>query len=231
MSALQLVGLLIVGTAAGLDLVSGPQVLLARPIVAGTLAGLVLGDLRAGILVGGAMELFALEVLPVGAIKYPDHGPGIVGAVWLSHQAGTAGAGYAVLLALLCSELGGWSLQWLRRANGRALARVSDRLDRGDPSAASALQVGGALRDLGRSLALTLFGLGVAMVVWRSGLIDPMIAGTLWGVVLAAGAAGAIAGAVRMSGRSVRGIIFTVALVLGWLAASIAPVLPLWEGR
>ena len=141
-------GLLAVGTAAGLDLVSGPQVLLARPIVVGTLSGLVLGDLAAGILVGGAMELFALEVLPVGAIKYPDHGPGTIGAVWLCHQAGLMGAGYAVLLALLCSEIGGWSLQLIRRANGRALAHMSDRLDRGDPAAASALQVGGALRDL-----------------------------------------------------------------------------------
>ena len=231
MSTLQTAGLLAVGTAAGVDLVSGPQVLLARPIVAGALAGLVLGDLRAGVLVGGAMELFALEILPVGAIKYPDHGPGTVGAVWLCHQTGAIGAGYAVLLALLCSELGGWSLQLMRRANGRALARMSDRLDRGDPAAASALQIGGALRDLGRSLALSLFALLAAAVVWRSGVIDPVIAGTLWGVVLAAGAAGAIAGAVRMSGRSVRGIVFTVALVAGWLAASIAPALPHWEGR
>lgn len=231
MSALQTLGLLGVGTAAGLDLVSGPQVLLARPIVAGTLAGLVLGDLPAGILVGGALELFALEVLPVGATRYPDHGPGTIGAVWLCHQAGLFGAGYAVLLALLCSELGGWSLQLIRRANGRALARMSDRLDRGDPAAASRLQVGGALRDVVRSLALSAIALGAAMAVWRSGVIDPDIAVELWAFVLAAGAAGAIAGAIRMSGRSWRGAVLALALVVGWLAASIAPTLPLWEGR
>lgn len=231
MSALQTAGLLAIGTAAGFDLVSGPQVLLARPIVVGTLAGLVLGDLPAGILVGGAMELFALEILPVGAIKYPDHGPGTVGAVWLCHQAGFVGAGYAVLLALLCSELGGVTLQLLRRANGRALARLSDRLDRGDPTAAAILQVGGALRDVGRSLLLTLFALWLAGLAWRSGVIDPSIATELWAFVLAAGAAGAIAGAIRMSGRSWRGALLVVALVVGWLAASIAPALPLWEGR
>ncbi|MBW8772540.1 MAG: PTS sugar transporter subunit IIC [Gemmatimonadetes bacterium] len=231
MNAPQVMGLLAVGTAAGFDLVSGPQVLLARPIVVGTLAGLILGDLPAGILVGGAMELFALEVLPVGAIRYPDHGPGTVGAVWLCHQTGAVGAGYAVLLALLCSELGGWSLQWLRRANGRALARVSERLDRGDPSAASRLQVGGATRDLGRSFLLTSVGLGAAGLAWRSGVVEPALAGMLWGVMLAAGAAGAIAGAIRMSGRSWRGALLVLALAAGWLAASVAPTLPLWEGR
>ena len=224
-------GLLAVGTAAGLDLVSGPQVLLARPIVVGTLSGLVLGDLAAGILVGGAMELFALEVLPVGAIKYPDHGPGTVGAVWFCHQAGLAGAGYAVLLALVCSEIGGGSLQLVRRANGRALARVSDRLDRGDPAAAAGLQIGGAVRDLARSLALTLFALGAAMVAWRWGVVDQDIAVELWAFVLAAGVAGAVAGAIRMSGRSWRGAVLALALVAGWLAASVAPALPIWEGR
>ena len=231
MSALQAAGLLAVGTAAGFDLVSGPQVLLARPIIVGTLSGLLLGDLSAGILVGGALELFALEVLPVGATRYPDHGPGTVGAVWFCHQAGPAGAGYAILLALLCSELGGWSLQWLRRANGRALARAGERLDRGDPSAASALQVGGALRDVARSLALTLVGLGVAALAWRTHVMDEEIATELWAFMLAAGSAGAIAGAIRMSGRSWRGALLVVALVAGWLAASVAPVLPLWEGR
>jgi mannose/fructose/N-acetylgalactosamine-specific phosphotransferase system component IIC len=231
MSALRTIGLLAVGTAAGFDLVSGPQVLLARPIVVGTLAGLLLGDLPAGVLVGGAMELFALEVLPVGAIRYPDHGPGTVGAVWFCHQAGIAGAGYAVLLALLCSEVGGWSLQRLRRVNGRALAHLSDRLDQGDPSAAAVLQVGGAARDVARSFILTLFSLALAALAWRWRPVDPRIGMILWAFLLAAGVAGAIAGAIRMSGRSWRGAVLTLALAAGWLAASVAPALALWEGR
>jgi len=231
MTFLQLFGLLAVGAAAGFDLVSGPQVLLARPIVVGTLSGLILGDLSIGIFVGGAMELFALEVLPVGATKCPDHGPGTVGAVWLCHQTGLDGAGYAVLLALLFSELGGWTLQLLRRANGRALARATEQLDRGDPAAATVLQVAGAGRDILRSLLLVALSLAAAALVGWSGIIDLSIGGEVWAFVLAAGAAGAIAGAIRMSGRSWRGAVLAAALLVGWLVVG-GPMLPtLWGGH
>lgn len=231
MTLLQVVGLLAIGSAAGFDLVSGPQVLLARPIVAGTLSGLLLGDLSAGILVGGALELFALEVLPVGSTRYPDHGPGTVGAVWLCHQAGVDAAGYGVLLGLLCSELGGWSLQFLRRANGRALERATEALDRGDPAAATRLQVAGAGRDILRSFILVGFSLVAAEIALWSGIVDLQIGSEVWGFVLAAGVAGAIAGAIRMSGRSWRGAVLALALVVGWLVIG-GPALPaIWGGR
>lgn len=231
MTLLQALGLLVVGTVAGFDLVSGPQILLARPIVAGTLSGLVLGDVSAGMLIGGALELFALEVLPVGATRYPDYGAGTVAATWLSHRIGLEGAGFAVLLALLWSELGGWSLRLNRRANGRALTSAAAQLEQGDPAAASALQLGGIARDLGRSALLTLLALGSAAFLLRSGVIDLAVAPEVWGLVLAAGAAGAIAGAVRMSGRSWRGATLVAALVLGWFLATVATGLPTWEGR
>lgn len=231
MTLLQALGLLVVGTVAGFDLVSGPQVLLARPIVAGTLSGLVLGDIPAGMLVGGALELFALEVLPVGATRYPDYGAGTVAATWLAHRIGLEGAGYAVLLALLWSELGGWSLRLLRRANGRALAAAAVQLDQGDPRAASTLQLGGIARDVARSFLLTALALGSAALLLRSGVVDLDVAPEVWGIVLAAGAAGAIAGAIRMSGRSWRGVTLLAALVIGWFLASMATGFPVWEGR
>jgi PTS system mannose-specific IIC component len=231
MTILQLIGLLAVGTAAGFDLVSGPQVLLARPIVAGTLAGLILGDLSAGVLVGGAMELFALEVLPVGSTRYPDHGPGTVGAVWLCHEAGLGGAGYAVLVALLFSEFGGWTLQLLRRANGRALERATERLDRGDPTAATTLQIAGAGRDFLRSFILVALSLGVAELAWWSGVVDLSIGSEVWTFVIAAGVAGAIAGAIRMSGRSWRGAVLVVALIVGSLVVGGPLLPPLLGGR
>jgi mannose/fructose/N-acetylgalactosamine-specific phosphotransferase system component IIC len=231
MTLIELLGLLAVGPAAGFDLVSGPQVLLARPIVVGTLSGLILGDLSAGILVGGAIELFALEVLPVGSIRYPDHGPGTVGAVWLCHSAGLGGGGYAVLLALLFSELGGWTLQLLRRANGRALAGAAEQLDRGDPSAATQLQIAGAGRDLLRSFVLVVLALAAAELARRSGLVDLYFGAEVWAFVLAAGVAGAVAGAIRMSGRSWRGAVLALALVVGWLVVGGPLLPPLWGTR
>ena len=76
--------LLVWGTLAGLDLVSVPQAMLSRPLVAATVAGAILGDVDAGLRVGAVLELFALDVLPVGAVRYPDYGPASVGAAAIS---------------------------------------------------------------------------------------------------------------------------------------------------
>ena len=43
-----------------------------RPLVACTLIGLALGDLKTGIMVGGALELFAIGWMNVGAAMAPD---------------------------------------------------------------------------------------------------------------------------------------------------------------
>ena len=80
----QLLGLLGWGTLVGVDLVSFPQAMLSRPLIAGAGAGLVLGEPVAGLQIGLLLELFALDVLPVGAARYPDYGPGVIGAVVLA---------------------------------------------------------------------------------------------------------------------------------------------------
>ena len=64
------------GTIVALDLVSVPQAMLSRPLVAGAVAGWLAGDVEAGLRVGVVLELFALDVLPIGAVRYPDYGPG-----------------------------------------------------------------------------------------------------------------------------------------------------------
>lgn len=231
MTILQGVGLLLVGTVAGFDLVSGPQILLARPLVAGAFAGAILGDVPAGLLVGGTLELFALEVLPVGATRYPDHGPGIVGGVWLTHAVGLSTAGYGVLLALACSELGGWTLTRLRRANGSALARMAGPLDAGVAGVAGRLQLGGALRDLGRSFALAALSLIGAAIAGHLLPNDPAVGRDLWLVLIACALAGAVAGAIRTAGETVRGVVLAAALLAGWYLASVVGMIPAWELR
>ena len=73
--------LLLWGTLVGLDLVSVPQIMIARPLVAGAGAGLILGDLETGLRLGVLFELFQLDILPVGAARYPEYGPATVAAV------------------------------------------------------------------------------------------------------------------------------------------------------
>ena len=85
--ALVLLGLW--ATVAGLDLVSIPQGLLSRPIVVGAASGFLLGDPAAGFRVGVLLELFDLDVLPVGASRYPDYAAATAGAVLASAGAPT----------------------------------------------------------------------------------------------------------------------------------------------
>src|SRR2546426_7661925 len=67
--------LLVWGTLVGLDLVSVPQMMIARPIVAGPGAGAILGDLATGPELGVLFELFPYDVMPVGAAPHPQDGP------------------------------------------------------------------------------------------------------------------------------------------------------------
>src|SRR5256884_3458709 len=59
-------------TLVGLDLVSVPQMMIARPLVAGPIAGAMLGDVATGLQLGVLFELFQYDILPMGATRYPE---------------------------------------------------------------------------------------------------------------------------------------------------------------
>jgi mannose/fructose/N-acetylgalactosamine-specific phosphotransferase system component IIC len=221
MSPLELLGLLAVGTAAGLDLASGPQVLLARPLVAATLAGLCVGDAAAGLVVGSALELFALEVLPVGAARYPDHGPGAVGAALAVSLGGAHQLWFGVALGLVLAIVGSGSLRWLRRANARAVAGNSAALQALVPGILGRLHWSAFRRDLVRSAALTAVAIAAG---WAAGLLPPVPAGwSPWlnATAMGAGAAAALNGALRNAGHGQR----VAALGTGLLAGVLLVVL------
>lgn len=221
MTPLELLGLLAVGTAAGLDLASGPQILLARPLVVGTLAGLCVGDAAVGLVVGSALELFALEVLPVGAARYPDHGPGAVGAVLAVALIGRHQLWLGVALGLVLATVGSWSLRWLRRANSRAVAGSSAALQALVPGILGRLHWAAFRRDLARSIALTALAIGAG---WAVGHLSSLPAGwSPWlnATAMGAGAAAALNGALRNAGHGQR----VAALGTGLLAGVVLVVL------
>ena len=124
--------LLMWGTLVGLDLVSVPQMMIARPIVAGPVAGAILGDLATGLELGVLFELFQYDVMPMGATRYPEYGPATVAAVSTAHAAaGTLGLGLGALVGLVTGMLGGLSMYVVRRATQRAVQAVSGRLEAG----------------------------------------------------------------------------------------------------
>jgi PTS system mannose-specific IIC component len=205
--------LLLWGTLVGLDLVSVPQAMISRPLVAGSVAGWLAGDMEAGLRIGVLFELFALDVLPVGAVRYPDYGPATVGAVALG--AGTPwelGLGVSAALGLVLAVLGGWSLQVVRRWNARSIQRRAAALAAGESSAIRWLQYGGVLRDALRGFTLTLLGLVLASTISESVRLDRQTAVAFTLVAIGSALAAVASGAFRGSGRGSR---------LKWLLAGL----------
>jgi mannose/fructose/N-acetylgalactosamine-specific phosphotransferase system component IIC len=206
-----LIPLLVWGTLVGLDLVSVPQAMISRPLVAGTVAGWLAGDVHTGLRVGVLFELFALDVLPVGAVKYPDYGPATIAAVVLG--AGSIwqlSLGLSVALGLVLALLGGWSLQVVRRWNARAIQQRAAALAAGESNAIRRLQYGGLLRDTLRGFILTLLGVVLAVAIKNKVRLDDQTQLALTLVAIGSALAAAANGAFRSSGRSAR---------LKWLAA------------
>jgi mannose/fructose/N-acetylgalactosamine-specific phosphotransferase system component IIC len=202
------------GALVGLDLVSVPQAMFSRPLVAGTVAGWLAGDVEAGLRVGVLLELFALDVLPIGAVRYPDYGPATVAATALAAGAPwELGLGLSVTLGLLLAVLGGWTLQLVRRSNARAIQQHAAALAAGESRAIRGLQYGALLRDAARGAGLTLLGLALAGGVTRYVHLDRRTAVGLTLVVIGASISAAAGGAVRSAGRGAR---------LKWLLAGVA---------
>jgi mannose/fructose/N-acetylgalactosamine-specific phosphotransferase system component IIC len=202
------------GTVVGLDLVSVPQALVSRPIVAGCVAGWIAGDVEAGLRAGALFELFALDVLPIGAVRYPDYGPATVVAAALG--AGVPwelGLGLGAALGLVLAVLGGGTLQLVRRMNAHAIQHRAAALAAGESSAIRRLQYGGLLRDAVRGAGLTVTGLAAAWVLAGGARLDRATALGLTLVSVGCALAAAVNGALRSAGRGAR---------LRWLAAGVA---------
>ena len=217
--------LLLWGTLVGIDLVSVPQMMIARPLVAGAGAGLLVGDVEMGLRLGVVLELFQFDVLPVGAARYPEYGPATVAAVVLAHGIdGASATGVGVGLALVLAMVGGLSLHGVRTLNARAVRQWAAQLEAGDPQTLTRLHLAGMLRDLARALLVTAFSLAVAWLAIRFGaatLPAPLLVATSVAVCGAALATGGM-GLLRLVGRGpnlkwlAAGI--TAGLVLAWLA-------------
>jgi len=191
-SAAPLLPVALLGGVVGLDVVSVPQAMYSRPIVGATLAGALGGSALAGLTAGAALELLAMETLPVGASRYPEWGSASVagGAIAAGAQAPSAAhLVLGVLAALFAAWLGGWSMYALRRANGRWSLAARERLERGDARAVASLQWRGIAADFLRAALLTAAVLAAAApaVPW----LAARLAASDWLLVFSVAALGA----------------------------------------
>ncbi len=178
MMVIDLLPIALLGAFLGMDVVTFPQAMISRPIVAATVAGAFLGNPAAGLVMGAVLELLALEMLPFGASRYPEWGSASVvgGSLYASHAGDPAGALAASLLgALATAMVSSKSMVWLRRLNASRATRLRGALDEGSISAVTGLQLFGLTGDLVRGFLVTL----LAMIVFA-----PIVSVTVgsWGV-------------------------------------------------
>ena len=199
MDIVQLLPLAVLGAVLGLDVVSFPQAMISRPLVAATAAALLLGDPVRGLLVGATLEMFALETLPFGASRYPEWGSAAVigGILFTMHDNTSPGAlTVAVLAALVSAWIGGWSMVQLRKLNAQLARKRHDAVAAGSKRVVEGLQVFGLTLDLVRGGLLTLVLLALFTPVqsyvlgtWGS---DPRVSRAVVVAVAASVAAGAV---------------------------------------
>ncbi len=155
---IDLIPLALLGGILGLDVVSFPQAMISRPLVAATLSGALIGQAASGLLVGAALELIALETLPFGASRYPEWGSASVvgGAIFASYPAHPAGSmTLAILAALATTWIGGWTMVKLRQMNAVWAGRRRPALEAGARGAVIELQLLGMTADFLRGAVLT----------------------------------------------------------------------------
>jgi PTS system mannose-specific IIC component len=150
----------------GLDVVSFPQAMVSRPLVAATLSGALIGEAFSGLLIGAALELIALETLPFGAAKYPEWGSAatVGGALFAGNPTHPAGSmTMAVIASIATGWIGAWTMYQLRKLNAYEAHRHRGGLDAGARGTVIGLQLTGLSLDLLRGMLLT----GLMYVAFR----------------------------------------------------------------
>ncbi|MGD2070574.1 MAG: PTS sugar transporter subunit IIC [Gemmatimonadota bacterium] len=213
---------LVLSLVGGLLTVEGTSVgqfMISRPLVAGTLTGLLLGTPAAGFGMGALLEVYLLVSFPTGGARFPEAAPATVAAV-VASAPGTAGAlAVALAMALVWGHVAGLSTTLLRIVNGRLAAPEEGRRT---PSRVVAGHLTALLLDLVRGTVLT------AAAIWTSRLavaragpawpIDPaptrglLLLGGLVSVGVLIRSFGGLRRRVRVLGAGL-----AVGLVMGWL--------------
>jgi mannose/fructose/N-acetylgalactosamine-specific phosphotransferase system component IIC len=168
---MSLIGITLLGGIVGLDATSAPQVMLSRPLVAATLAGLVAGRPAEGLLIGAILEVFALMVLPIGAARYPETGTAAVAVTAAYAETAASGLDAGVLLmavvfGLVWERVTGASVTRARRLN----ERVVESTMRAPGNLAVEVErrhVAAMLLDFVRGAVVTLVGALSAMLLLR----------------------------------------------------------------
>ncbi|MFL5465928.1 MAG: PTS sugar transporter subunit IIC [Gemmatimonadaceae bacterium] len=217
MNLLEILPIALLGGLLGLDVVSFPQAMISRPIVAATLAGAFIGNPPAGLLIGVVLEMIALDTLPFGASRYPEWGSaGVVGgAVFAAQPSALPGALPAsVLAALLTASVSSWSMVVLRRTIASRLERTRDRIEEGSRAALLSLHLSGMSMDVLRGALVTTVGMLIFTPLVRA-IVN------IWGTESAASRAVVVVIAAIVAGGALWKVFHSVRDVLWFFLAGL----------
>ena len=133
----------------GLDRTAALQLMLSRPIVAGPLTGLVLGEPLIGLQAGMLVELLWLGRLPVGASIPPDDTQVTIGGTFLSIAFASSSVFtpvtviFCVLVAMPLAKSGQFFDRMARRANDHMVKRAERNVLTGDLSSVDRIHLVG----------------------------------------------------------------------------------------
>ncbi len=187
--------LTLLGGALGLDETSVGQTMVSRPIVAASLAGLLMGSLPSGFLLGVFLECLYSPKLKVGGARVPDGASAaIVGGAVAALESNAGGLALGLVIALIVGDVGGRVVVLFRRWCGNVVPlRPGTILPRGHLGRLHLMVV---FADFGRGAAVVAIGL-TTVPIWvplaRSWPLAPeatlgvlaiagaMTLGVLWG--------------------------------------------------
>jgi mannose/fructose/N-acetylgalactosamine-specific phosphotransferase system component IIC len=201
--------LTVLGAMVALDATSLGQLMLSRPLVAGTLAGAIVGLPLEGALIGAILEALSLDILPVGAAKYPETGTAAVlavGTLGLAHEVTTpAGILLTVTYGAAWQYVSGGTVIMGRYLNERLVhagrGGREPRMDR----LIEHRHMASLLLDLVRGVIVTLVGLAIGVPLFRFALVHWHLAPSTAALAVAVCAAAALAGTARLFAVSRRG--------------------------
>jgi mannose/fructose/N-acetylgalactosamine-specific phosphotransferase system component IIC len=216
---LSLAALILLGGVVAMDATSFGQLMLSRPLVAGTLAGALLGMPLEGALVGGLLEALSITILPVGAARYPDTGTAAVAAAGTLGMTAAAVTETTLLLAvvygLAWQRVAGMTVIAGRYMNERMVAAgvpVRARMDR----LIEHRHLESMLLDIARGMLVTIAAvvLGVPLLDWA--VVHWTLPAAVAAVATSAAAAAVLAGAAPLftEGRVAR-VLLAIGLLLG----------------
>ena len=160
------------------------QVMVSRPVVAGPLIGLVLGDALTGLLAGAILELLWIDRIPIGPYV-PPHDTFVavlatVGAI-LAAPSGASPPRELIALSVLLFAPAAWLGQrmeiLLRQWNERWVSRALEDAKAGDPAMLSRRHLSALAGYFGASLFClgALMLCGVPLLRWMYPALPPSL--------------------------------------------------------